>query len=390
MKRVARWSINFILCAFYKGIYRIIKVDKDTFLFMSFHGRGFSDNPKAIYENLKQQHPEKKYIWVLNDKKKASGCYSVQYGSIKFFYCLAKSKYWIFNCKTYPYMFKKKNQVYLQTWHGTPLKRLGHDINVNEKTTFYRSGLNSAEMKKTYDNDVEKYDYMISPNQFSTDIFQSAFRIPKDKLIETGYPRNDILHNLDFSDIIKLKEKYKIPFHKKVILYAPTWRDNTYNKNGYTMKLQVDFNLWKEILGEDYVVLYKPHYLIVDEIKIRYELRDFIYEIDPKSDINELYLLSEILITDYSSVFFDYAILEKPIYFYMYDLEEYKNELRGFYLDVYKELPGKIYKNENTLLCDIKNKIFDYNKLYAFNKVFNTLHDGNATKRVINVIMQGK
>ncbi|MCR0567978.1 CDP-glycerol glycerophosphotransferase family protein [[Clostridium] innocuum] len=388
MKRLARWSLNFILCVFYKAIYTFIKVEKDTFLFMSFHGRGFSDNPKSIYEYLKQRYPEKKYIWVLNDEKKASHCYSVRFGSIKFFYYLAKSKYWIFNCKTYPYMIKKKNQVYLQTWHGTPLKRLGHDINVNEKATFYRSGLSSAEMKKTYDDDVKKYDYMISPNPFSTDVFQSAFRIPKEKLIETGYPRNDKIQNSSIFDINKLKEKYKIPFHKQIILYAPTWRDNIYNNSGYAMKLQIDFDCWNEILGRDYVILYKPHYLIVDQIEIRDELKNFVYEIDSKSDINELYLLSDILITDYSSVFFDYAILEKPIYFYMYDLEEYKNELRGFYLDIHKELPGKIYKDENTLLSDIKNNIFDYDKLYTFNRRFNSLHDGNATKRVLNVLLQ--
>ena len=92
------------------------------------------------------------------------------------------------------------------------------------------------------------------------------------------------------------------------------------------------------------------------------------------------------LLTDYSSVFFDYAILNRPIYFYMYDLEEYAQDLRGFYLDIHKDLPGKIYRNEEDLLVDLKNNVFDYEHLKEFNAYFNNKEDGNASKRVIDIL----
>ena len=163
---------------------------------------------------------------------------------------------------------KKDSQVYLQTWHGTPLKKLAHDIEVPEGTTFYRSEMSVEEMRSTYDNDVSKYNYMISPSAFTTEVFQSAFAIERERLIETGYPRNDILSNYNSDDIKKIKDKLNLPEGKKIILYAPTWRDNSYNLKGYTFKLEVDFKKWQKILGTDYIVIFKPHYLIVNDFDL--------------------------------------------------------------------------------------------------------------------------
>ena len=205
------------------------------------------------------------------------------------------------------------------------------------------------EMRSTYDNDVSKYTYMISPSSFTTEVFQSAFRINKERLIETGYPRNDILSNYSDEDVLKIKEQLKIPKDKKVILYAPTWRDNSYNLKGYTFKLEVNFKKWQERLKDEYIVLFKPHY---------------------------------------SSVFFDYAILRRPIYFYMYDLDNYRDELRGFYLDIYHDLPGEVVEDEDVLLDKIALKQYDYQVLEKFNQRFNNHEDGNASKRVIEILLK--
>lgn len=244
---------------------------------------------------------------------------------------------------------KKDSQVYLQTWHGTPLKKLAHDIEVPEGTTFYRSEMSVEEMRSTYDNDVSKYNYMISPSAFTTEVFQSAFAIERERLIETGYPRNDILSNYNSDDIKKIKDKLNLPEGKKIILYAPTWRDNSYNLKGYTFKLEVDFKKWQKILGTDYIVIFKPHYLIVNDFDLE-AVKEFVYYIDPKEDISSLYLIADVLVTDYSSVFFDYAILKRPIYFFMYDLDTYRDELRGFYLDIYHDLPGDVIESEDELI----------------------------------------
>lgn len=378
----------------YKLLYRFIPVDDKTIIFTSFHGRGYSDNPKAIYEEMikDERFKDFTFVWAIKNNKQKSiqipNAKIIEYFSFSYFYYLSKSKYWIFNYKMPLYISKKKNQIYLQTWHGTPLKRLAHDIDVSENTTFYRSGMSYEKMVKTYDEDVKKYNYMISPNKFCTEVFQTAFKINKERLIETGYPRNDFITNATKKDILNIKEKYNIPKDKKIILYAPTWRDNSYITSGYTFELQANFNKWKEVFGSEYIVIFKPHYLIVNKFKDDKALEGFLYSIDATAEINELYVISDILITDYSSVFFDYAVLNRPIYFYMYDLESYREELRGFYLDIYKELPGKIYEDEEQMLDDINNNIFDKNKLTEFNKRFSHAQTGDCAKKVIDIIFK--
>lgn len=377
----------------YKIMYRWIPCHNKMVLFISFHGRGYSDNPKALHEYMKKHSEYDSYqcIWAVKHHKKKNieipNAKVIEYFSISYFYYLARSKYWIVNCKLPNYVLKKSKQVYLQTWHGTPLKKLAHDIDVPETTTFYRSGMTLHEMHTTYDVDVSKYTYMISPSSFTTEVFQSAFQIETKRLMETGYPRNDVLSNFTPEMITDMKNKYHIPDGKKVILYAPTWRDNSFTMKGYTFSLEVNFKLWQEILGDSYVVLFKPHYLIVNSFDME-EYQGFVYYIEPEKDISDLYFISDILITDYSSVFFDYAILQRPVYFYMYDLEEYKNELRGFYLDIYKDLPGSIYEQEKQMLEAIIAGEFDKERLKMFNQRFNNHEDGKASKRVLDTVFR--
>lgn len=376
----------------YRLVYRFIPCDDHTILFISFHGRGYIDNPKALHQYITehQEYASYRCIYAIKHHKEKNltipNAKIIEYFSIPYFFYLARSKYWISNCKLPKYVLKKDNQIYLQTWHGTPLKKLAHDIEVPEGTTFYRSGMSVEEMRATYDNDVSKYNYMISPSAFTTEVFQTSFRINKERLIETGYPRNDILSNYTKEDVETIKNRMHLPHDKKILLYAPTWRDNSFNMKGYTFKLEVNFKKWQEVLGDEYIVVFKPHYLIVNDFNLD-EVKDFVYYVDPQEDIADLYLIADVLVTDYSSVFFDYAILKRPIYFYMYDLENYRDELRGFYLDIYKDLPGDVVENEDTLLEKIHIHDFDYDRLKGFNERFNNHEDGHASKRVIDILL---
>ena len=241
-------------------------------------------------------------------------------------------------------------------------------------------------MQSTYDDDVKKYTYMIAPNSFCTRVFQSAFGIEKERLIETGYPRNDILINADEQKKQEIRARLGIPEGKKVLLYAPTWRDNSFVAAGYTFELQADFRKWKEMLADEYVLLFKPHYLIINKFSDTEELNGFLYNVDASSEISDLYLIADVLVTDYSSVFFDYAILGRPIYFYMYDLDSYREELRGFYIDIYSDLPGDIYEDEEAMLKDIHEGNFDRERLSQFNARFNEHEDGHASQRVIDIV----
>lgn len=375
----------------YKALHKYVKVDDKMVMFISFHGKGYSDNPKAIYEEMlkDERFKDYKFIWAIKNHKKKDieipGAQIIEYFSFKYFYYISKCKYWIFNCKMPEYVCKKDEQYYLQTWHGTPLKRLAYDIEVEEDTTFYRSKMTYEEMTHTYKVDVDRYNCMISPNKFCTKVFASAFRVDPSKLLESGYPRNDFLVNFTDEDVTEVREKYSIPSDKKVILYAPTWRDNNYNVSGYLFELKVDFKKWQEILGDEYVVLFKPHYLISNNMDLT-GLEDFVINVPAADDISSLYIVSDILITDYSSVFFDYAILKRPIYFYMYDKKEYADQLRGFYLDIDKDLPSDYFEDEEAMLHSIKNNDYNYEKLLAFHNEFNEFEDGNASKKVINHI----
>lgn len=381
-----------IIRILYKLLYKFVQVDDHLMIFVSFHGRGYSDNPRAIYEELIQDERFKDYrfIWFIKNHKKKNieipRAEIKEYFSLPYFYYMSKAKYWIINCKMPVYICKKPNQIYLQTWHGTPLKRLAHDIDVSEDTTFYRSAVTYEQMCHSYDVDVARYNYMISPNAFCSEVFPSAFGINKERLIETGYPRNDFIVNADQDKVKQLKQKYNIPEDKKVVLYAPTWRDNSYVAAGYTFELQADFHKWKKLLSDEYIVIFKPHYLIINKYDQDRTLDGFLYSINAEADIRDLYVISDILVTDYSSVFFDYAILKRPIYFYMYDIEQYAQDLRGFYMDIHTELPGKIYQDEEQLLKDIHDEVYDRSRMSTFNRRFNNLDDGKAAKRVVDVL----
>ena len=394
MMRLIKKIVGSLIRIGYRCIYRIIPVDPNMVLFISFHGRGYSDNPRAIYEAMRQDERfrDHTFLWAIKHHKKKGitieGARVIEYFSFSYFFYLFRAKYWIFNCKMPDYIRKKDEQIYLQTWHGTPLKRLAHDIHVAEDTTFYRSRMSAEEMYRSYDVDVARYNYMISPNRFCTEVFQSAFQIDRDRLIETGYPRNDRLVNATAEDAAQIRRQLGIPQDKKVVLYAPTWRDDQYVAKGYTFHLEADFRKWKRLLGEDHVVVFKPHYLIINEQADDPQLEGFLYSIGADQDISSLYLIADVLVTDYSSVFYDYSVLKRPIYFYMYDIESYREELRGFYIDIYKDLPGKIYEEEEAMLKDIAAGIYDEARLEEFHAYFNEHEDGQASKRVIDIVFK--
>jgi len=174
---------------------------------------------------------------------------------------------------------------------------------------------------------------------------------------------------------------------KKVILYAPTWRDNQHESGmGYTYQTEVDFDRLRYKLGDDYVILFRAHYLVSNSFDFE-KYRGFVIDASKHSDINDLFIASDMLITDYSSVFFDYANLHKPIIFYMYDLDYYASELRGFYLSL-NELPGPIVKEEDALIkaildADLWIKDVKYEE---FHERFNPLDDGHASERLLKAL----
>jgi len=321
---------------------------KKLIIFESFQGKQYSCNPKAIYEYLLKHHPHFNMYWCM-DKDYTKNFTNknlklVRRYSFKWLLLLGFSKYWITNSRMPTTIPKPKHTTYIQTWHGTPLKKLAFDMEEVHmpKTT-------TEKYKADFYKESRNWDYLISPNRYSSEIFKRAFQFEK-KMLECGYPRNDILYNGNHKEHIEeIKIKLHIPLNKKVILYAPTWRDNQFHKVGQ-YKFDLPFNLsdLQQKYGKEYIVLFRMHYLIAENLDLS-QYEGFAYDFSQEIDINELYLVSDLLITDYSSVFFDYANLKRAIIFYMYDIEEYRDTLRGFYFDIEKEAPGPIVKNMQEL-----------------------------------------
>ena len=281
------------------------------------------------------------------------------------------------------WLVKKKNQTILSTWHGTPLKRLVFDMdNVTSASKSY---------KQDFYQQSRNWDYLIAANKYSEQIFERAFKYPTSNILTYGYPRNDILSNYNQEYKIKVKQKLNIPTDKKVVLYAPTWRDDEYHGVGqYKFSLNLDLEQMRQELGEEYIVLLRMHYFISDRLDIS-EYEGFAFDFSKYNDVNDLYIVSDILITDYSSVFFDYANLKRPILFYTYDLDKYKDELRGFYIDMEKDLPGPLLFDSSEVINSIKNiEVINNNykeRYELFYNKFCLLDDGKATKRVVEKVI---
>lgn len=318
-------------------------VSNTTILFETFGGKNYSDSPKYIYEYMIKRYPEYNYIWVFKNPDEniiPGNAKKVEKGSKAYYEAYSDAHYWVTNARTPLYLSKKDNQTYIQTWHGTPLKRLANDMKVVRMP-----GTTTPAYKRNFHEETSRWDYLISPNRYSTEIFESAFWIDRERILEIGYPRNDVLVNrIDDTEYKNhIRDMLNIPIDKKVILYAPTWRDDEFIKKGqYLFDLRINLENMQKKLGDEYVILLRMHYLIANALNLEgYE--DFAIDVSNYDDISELYLISDALITDYSSVMFDFGILKRPQFFFAYDIDKYDKGLRGFYMDYKNDLPGPIY-----------------------------------------------
>lgn len=399
-------------------------VDPRIVIFECFAGRGYTDTPRALYRAMISDPAYEGYtfVWAFRVRTcrslKLLGGFDVRglaypegpvdeglrrtfggdaleelrravivpYATPEYYRWHARAGHWISNYILPTHMPVREEQTYLQTWHGTPLKRLGCDIEEGKSNAMYLV----RDIHARYKEEGARFSKLISPSRFVTEKLTTAFdldsRAAEDLIIEEGYPRNDYLVTVTAEQVEATRRRFSIPPGKKVILYAPTFRDDQHaSGTGYTLKPDVDFDLLQEHLADEYVILFRPHYLVANKFDfVRFD--GFIRDVSMVMDINDLYVISDVLVTDYSSVFFDYANLERPVVFYMYDLERYADELRGFYLDL-DELPGPIVRTESELVSAIRAAGEDVERLAektaTFRERFTYLDDGHASERVL-------
>lgn len=384
-----------VLFTVYKIIFSIAGIlmpkKAKLIMFESFLGKQYSDNPRAIYEYMRKYYPDYMLYWSADRRNmhkfsRASVPY-VRRFSVKWLLLMNRAKYWVTNSRLPLWIPKPAKTIYVQTWHGTPLKRLAADMD-----EVHMPGTNTAQYKENFLKEASKWDYLISPNAYSSEIFRRAFGFDK-TMIESGYPRNDFLFQANNAETIaNIKTRCRLPHDKKIILYAPTWRDNQfYDRGRYKFDIEMDLNRMKAELGEEYIIVLRLHYLIAENLDLTgYE--GFIYELSSHEDIRELYLIADMLITDYSSVFFDYANLKRPMLFYVYDIEQYRDNLRGFYFDFEAKAPGLLVKTTEEIIDAVKHiHWFGFTpsaETEAFYHKFCYLEDGQASERVVQKVFK--
>ena len=373
MKKLLRIIIDIMYSAL-GCLFNLFPINKKKIVVSNFWGKGYNDNPKYVIEKLHEAHPEIEIVWLLKDMKTTMPKFikKVKYKSIRSIFEYSTSIIWIDNSRKQYFPPKRKQQKYIQLWHG------GVSMKKVEAAAADKLDASYIKMAK---KDSKAIDFAISNSSYRTNIFKNEFWY-SGEILEYGSPRNDIYFSETEKKRIRNKicKEYKIE-NKKIILYAPTFRAN---KNFDYMG--IDF---KTIIHEcqkkkkDYVVMVKlhPNCGIKETI-----INDNIIIFDSSVDINELMISSDMIISDYSSSIFDYLYLKRPVYLYVPDIEEYVAE-RGFSFD-YQELPFS-----KSLTCqELINKIVDEDhlnykdELKGFIKKLSIYDDGKASARVVKLI----
>lgn len=368
--------------SYYAEYYETLKVEKNLVMLESFLASTVSGNPYAILTYMLNQNYDFKYVVVIKENtaipdslKFNKNIIFIDRGSDAYLRYLCSAKYLINNV-SFPYYFvRKSNQVYLNTWHGTPMKTLGKDIKdpFQDHANVARNFLQAT--------------HIISQNRFTSNILLDRYDIKglfSGKIAETGYPRVDLSLNLDHDEKQLIAMRIGVKLDKPIILYAPTWRGTSETKSFNTDKLKKDLIYLK---GRQYQVIFKGHHLAEKLLK-DLNIPNIIIA-SKEVDTNELLGITDILISDYSSIIFDFLKLNKPIISYIYDFESYKQE-RGLYIDR-NEMLGDVCDN----IKQVKKSIIKHTQNSKSNvesakiKEFANFDDGNASKRTVD-FMFGK
>lgn len=373
-------ELYFIVGTTFVNILKIfVKQTDDTVLFVSFGGKQFSDSPKAIYEKMKSDKRFKDWnlVWAFIDPDKFQFIKNrVKIDSISYFKLCLKSRIWVTNSGIKRYLnFSAKDNLFVNTWHGVPMKMIGKDEKGVRKSRIFA--------RKWFE--FKSADINLCNSDYDLNILSDVFNAPKSSFFKIGLPRNDkiISEKDDVNKIKKIKQKLGIENDQKVILYAPTVRGEQVTKSKDNIfENPLNFQKWSEKFP-NVKILFRAHYFVTERTNT-----DFTNVIDATNypNIDDLYLVSDMLISDYSSVFFDYSLLERPMFCYAYDLENYQ-KYQGLYIDAKKELPH-FAQTESDLLKLIA--IYGFNDKDSLTSNFKIKYMGNyngdATDKLLDLI----
>ncbi len=373
------WKIAEIVLTF---LSRICQIKQKTILFSSFGGRKFDDSPKALYDEIcdKKEFDDWNLIWAFVEPEKFSipRGIKIKIDTLSFFKALLSSHVWVSNTgMARGINVNNDNIIKIETWHGCPLKKIGGEEN---QTSL---GGKPKEFKGILDNKTIR----CAQSEYDRDIFARIFHAAKESFLMCDLPRNDSLLKYSKDDCEKIKNRLGLPKDKKIILYTPTYREylvDEYNSTYIAPPLNLE--KWQNLLGSKYIFLIRAHYAVNKALNI--VDNDFVRNVSDYECLNDLFVISDLMISDYSSTFFDYSILGKPMLCFAYDLEEYE-EKRGLYLNLQEALPCKVDKNEDELIehifqldfSEASKKSNDFRKKYVPNA-------GKASRTIVDELLK--
>jgi CDP-glycerol glycerophosphotransferase len=372
--------IEYLICCCFK-------TDNNKVFVNCFDGVGVGDNPKYIVNSLLKKYSGAKVVWLaanpdeFNDvgiiPVKRYTFLGIKIFSFRAIYEMATAKIWISTVRMPLFAAKRKNQFYVQTWHGCiALKRIEKDC---------EEALSSRYLT-TAKHDSKMIDVMISNSSFCTNMYKNTFWYDGD-VAEIGCPRNDLFFHQNKSHFEEIKSALNIPLNKKVLLYAPTFR-----KNNSMQKYNIDYERLKynleKALGGEWVIALRLHPRLKNCVDEKLFNNTYMINASSYSDSQELLMIADAVISDYSSIMFDYLPSKRPVFIYACDIDEYKND-RNFYFNLFS-LPYSVSQDNNELENNILNfSSSDYLKAVdRFSNDIGLMDDGLASERVAELIIK--
>ncbi|WP_051681615.1 CDP-glycerol glycerophosphotransferase family protein [Cellulomonas sp. HZM] len=356
---------------------------QDVVLFECDRGEHYGDSPRYLYERLAAREHGLQMVWASNTTLRLTDprARKIRRHSPTYWWVASRARYWV-NNQNFPADLRPGTGTeFLQAWHGTPLKRMQHDVE------------NMAGRQGNYQKRAARltsyWTALLSASAYATAAFRSAFRFDG-TILELGYPRNDVF-SWPGTDERAAGVRARLGLaddDRKVILYAPTFRDDERQGVHWRQELSLDLPRLEAALADRYVLVVRFHQLVRNPLPVEYKDSSFVLDASHYPDVQELMMASDVLVTDYSSLFFDFAALRRPMVFFAYDLEKYRDELRGFYLDYDTQVPGPIVRT-NAELADVLSRLDEVwpdhaDHLEEFRATYGPRDDGNASDRVLD------
>jgi CDP-glycerol glycerophosphotransferase len=359
---------------------------RDTITYLSFDGRQFSDSPRALYRELVERKVRFEHQWVVwrGQCDIDSPGVTVAEGSEKYYDAMSTSRFIITTGPLPGWFVARPDQVVLLTWHGHPLKKIGLDVG--------RKRFGRREDDCSLRRQARSWSYLLSPSSLATPVLAKALAF-QGPLLETGLPRTDVLFGPTLAErAAAVRDRIGIPTGKRVVLYMPTYRDQWARGGGrFALSPHIDLELMRRELSEDHVLLFRKHHSVVGSLLA--EPDEFVVDVSGYPDATELLLAADVLVTDYSSVMFDWMSTGRPIIYFVPDLVYYRDELRGFYFDLEAQGPGPFVESNRSLVDAIRSvdeTALLYRARYeAFRSMYCPFDDGHAAARVVDALLRG-